>query len=202
IPEGFNLDTYKQNAQDQFSKMIFMSSYMATGTGVKGTLTFNEPVAEGSSFIVPKVTVDMNPASCFGPYEIGGQAIYDQVLVGAVSSNGLVKDYQDMGDDLAHELIHTLRFPDLWQVSNYTKDSELKMENMSSFHSTENTNMNMIRNIMLYSFKTIDGQAKPESSYPLLTPQMYMKVIEEIEIQMTITTNPNRLRYYYEGIED
>ncbi|WP_107037896.1 hypothetical protein [Brumimicrobium mesophilum] len=198
MPEDFDLGSYKQNAQEQFSKLIYMSSYLATGKGVKGTLTFDQPVPEGSSAIVPGVDLEMTPAQCSGRYEIGGMTFDDDIVVGAVSSNGLVKDYQNMGDELSHELIHTLRFPDLWQVSNYTQDSELVMESMSSFQSTENTNKNMIRNIMLYSFQTIDGQSKPKSSYPLLTPQMYTKVIEEIEIQMTITTNVNRLKYYYE----
>jgi RHS repeat-associated protein len=194
---NLDLESYKTEMQEQFNKTIFMSSYLATGIGIKGTLNFDNSVKESElDVIVPVVSFDADPAICIGPYEQGGFTPFHIADVNTVSSSGIIHSASDVGQTGVHELLHTLRFPDVFHQAPVSEDARLEWVSTNVWNTTETTDINYSQNIFLYGFYSLNQELPRETAYKLITPGELNFLIKEIDAQMMGAGYFNRNRYY------
>lgn len=160
------INAYKNSISTQFNNTILEVS----GEKIPVTFTFYG----GNQNITQKLALDKMNKS------IGGMTSFFNSSVNLYNRARELKSLSDIGSDTTHEIMHTIRLDDPFEVTQ-TEDTKLLRSVLHSFVSTLTTDPNIVNNIISYSMIMINGQKSTNQNS--LTKGQLNFMMNEIKLQ-------------------
>ena len=159
----------------QYKNAVISLFNSTISSASSGSLSGNVVFYENNPDLVQ--TVDFGT---FGDNSFGGSTSYMSSFINVNDKDGNMGSPESIAQTTVHELFHTVR---LHHPFEYTQsaDTELISLGANSFTTTENTNPNIVNNIMSYSNISINGEKGTNMVY--LTPGQLEHIMREIQLQ-------------------
>jgi len=177
------LEDFQGKLSAKFNEVLSKSS---NGT-MTGKVTFNP--TDRTDVMVPSINFYKAKLQPNAPGSIGGATYFGDITMPINNTKtGEIRTSEDLVDDAVHELMHTLRIWHPFEIYQ-TKDTELKIDQSrkNSYRTTNNTDKNIIFNLMIYPSTIIDGQRAGDvwrNQRPaLLTAGQIKLMLNEIKLQ-------------------
>jgi RHS repeat-associated protein len=168
------IEHYKATINSEFKRMILDVS---NGKSI-GEINFNVKQAEDQLHL--RITWNKAVSS------IAGFASFGDVMVNLLSKNGDGKSSEQFAYDNIHELLHTLRMPELTEENLQLPDTKLEHVKGLNYQTLPETSLGIINNVMNYPINYIDGKRYMDQS-PLpkqsITSNQLNFIIKEIHLQ-------------------
>lgn len=103
-----------------------------------------------------------------------------------MNANGSLKSPEQFAYDNIHELLHTLRVPELIASNSPISEATVSHIGKLNFTSTPNSASGLVNNVMNYSYYVIDGISYEEQSpapKQTITPGQLEYMINEVHLQ-------------------
>jgi len=176
LPEGTSIDDYKKAINDQLNNTLQSSS----GGTITGNVTFNGGTENGR--VIPSLVITAIKPISSQSINIGGITCFNFASADIYKKDGSLKTPAELAIDAVHELLHTVRID---HPIDRTQGNDTKLIHQGGYNytSSENTDQNIINNIMNYPLLNIDGQNLTNIPLYLLTKDQLQLLINEINLQ-------------------